>query len=131
MARSAAAVITDAGGVAVPFQGFGPTAYLGCIIGDGRERLLARDDFQSEDTETGATQAAVAAPYGALATFATDLHYGGSSEAVTVYDLRTGTVPADRGGETVGGQPALGDLAISDSTLSWSHGTTLETVALP
>ncbi|MEO9121279.1 MAG: hypothetical protein ABI355_19610 [Solirubrobacteraceae bacterium] len=67
----------------------------------GRSRLLARYTFESEDWEQGATAAATAGPYAALATFSTLLHYGGSGDKLAVYDLRTGMLVKRLGGEQV------------------------------
>jgi hypothetical protein len=101
MAASATSVVTSDGGAAVPPRLFGAPAYMGCLVSTGQERLLARFDTQGYDAELGATDAAAAGNYAALATSVTDLHYGGNSETVGVYDLRSGQPVSALGGEQV------------------------------
>jgi hypothetical protein len=43
---------------------------------------------------------AVAGDYAALVNEGIDIHYGGDNETVAVFDVRTGTTVADRGGES-------------------------------
>jgi hypothetical protein len=100
IASSSGAVVTS-DSVEAPDIGFQIPAYMGCLRTTGRERLLERFGFQSEDSNSGVSGAAVAGNYAALANFADDPHYGGSSEAVSVYALRTGAPIPGRGGETV------------------------------
>lgn len=101
MTASATSIVTSDGGAAVPFGTFSSPAYMGCLVSAGQERLLARFDFQSEDQESGATAAAAAGDYAALATFFTDMHYGGNGESVGVYDLRSGRRVSGLGGEQI------------------------------
>ena len=69
--------------------------------GDGRERLLARYDLQSLDGSTHASDAVLAGTYAALKVSWVDFHYGGNSNKVELFDLRTGGEFGARGGEFV------------------------------
>jgi hypothetical protein len=101
IASSQDAMVTQ-DGTRSPFQPTGgPATFMGCLRATGRERLLVRYVFESEDDEPGATGAATAGDYAALATFDTDYHYGGSSNTLDVYDLRTGNPVQNLGGEFV------------------------------
>lgn len=74
-------------------------AYMGCLRGDGRPRLLAR--YKSADELTfpeSAAEAATAGNYAAL-THAQSGHDQPSSEQVGVFDLRTGSAVSRLGGE--------------------------------
>jgi hypothetical protein len=71
VASSTAAVVTARGPVAGPWpvsepSGFGPSAYMGCLRGGGRERLLERLPDWNIDGVQIVGSAAVAAPYAAL-----------------------------------------------------------------
>jgi hypothetical protein len=79
----------------------GASAYMGCLRADGRERLLEHFD-DNEDNAASAGPAAVGGDYAALANFSYDPHYGGSSDEVEVFDLRTGDPVPGRGDESVG-----------------------------
>ncbi len=100
VAKSTDAVVTQ-DGMGAPFQVSPPVAFMGCLLATGRERLLVRYDFQSEDMESGAAGAVTAGDYASLATFQTDIHYGGSSNTLAVYDLRTRNPVTRLGGEMV------------------------------
>lgn len=126
MASGDGAIVTSDGGPAVPFGDFAPVAYMGCPFTSGRERLLVRDDFQNEDTETGATDAAADGNYGALGTFETDVHYGGSTSSVAVYDLRSGKLLPNLGREGMGCEgysctTSVDDLAINSQGFTAVH----------
>ena len=90
------------GAVVTSDTGHGSTAFLGCLLADGRERLLENFTPPSEDYQAGESAAAVAGDYAAFIDVSTDPHYGGSNASVSVYDLRTGALAAGRGGESVG-----------------------------
>jgi hypothetical protein len=107
MASSPTALITADSGPALAPGGFGSMglrshAYMGCLRADGRGRLLASYTFQSYDTATSATSAVLGGDYAALVINNVDEHYGGASNKVEVFDLRTGTQVPDRGGESIG-----------------------------
>jgi hypothetical protein len=109
-----------------PFSIQSPAAYMGCQKSTGHTRLLARYEFESEDDETGATDAVTAGHYAALATFETDFHYGGSTSALVVYDLRTGAPVRWLGGESVSCEgysceTTLNDLVINDRGFTAVH----------
>ena len=73
---------------------------LGCLTSDGHERLL--ESFPEDyDGEPGVGPVAVAGDYAALGNKALNVHYGGFENTVAVFDLRTGTTVANRGGESV------------------------------
>jgi hypothetical protein len=76
---------------------------LGCLTSDGRERLLESLPASNEDAASGVGPVAVTGDYAALVNESGDSHYGGVGATVAVYDLRTGTVVANRGGESAGG----------------------------
>jgi hypothetical protein len=60
------------------------------------ESLFASD----YDWASAVGAVALAGDYAALVNETADIHYGGDSETVAVFDLRTGTTIADRGGES-------------------------------
>ena len=76
-----------------------PDAYMGCLPADGRERLLERFIGNNVDNATWVKSAVLAAPYAALVAHSEDEHYGGSSDEVQVFDLRSGLRRRDLGGE--------------------------------
>ena len=79
----------------------GPTfSVLGCLTSDGHERLLESMPPSSDDDAFGVGVVALAGDYAALVNETTDIHYGPSSDTVTVFDLRTATTVDDRGGES-------------------------------
>jgi hypothetical protein len=132
LASSGGAVVTS-DSVEAPDIGFQIPAYMGCLRATGRERLLERFGFQSEDSNSGVSGAAVAGNYAALANFNDDPHYGGSSETVSVYDLRTGAAVQGRGGETVscpdyeyGCLSSLDGLVINSDGFTAAHTTMYE-----
>jgi hypothetical protein len=137
IARSPDAIVTQ-DGTSVPFHVGSPAAFTGCLLADGRARVLARYDFQSEDQETGATAAATAGNYAALATFETDFHYGGSRDTLAVYDLRTGEPMTRLGGEAIqcdgySCETGMDELAINGEGFTAVHavataGCTCETI---
>lgn len=100
-ARSDTAIITADSGHNQGLGGLNPFAYMGCLRADGRERLLARYDLQSLDGSTRASDAVLAGTYAALKVSWVDLHYGGNSNKVELFDLRTGAEVGARGGEFV------------------------------
>ena len=85
-----------------PGTTFPAPAYMGCLTSTGRERLLVRFDFQTEDSTTIGADPALSGNDAALVVTGTDPHYGGSSESVSVFDLRTGATVPKRGGEQTG-----------------------------
>ncbi len=97
-----AVVTSDTASGSAPPGGVLPTAYMGCLTADGRERLLESFSFSSIDYVAGVSGAAVAGNYAALINSTTDPHYGGSSYTVGVYDLRTSAPAAGLGGESTG-----------------------------
>jgi hypothetical protein len=115
----------------IPEFGYAAPAYLGCLLSTGRVRLLARYDFQSIDSTSGISQAAVAGSMAALVEEDQDPHYGGSSSEVKVFDLSTGDQVSKFGGEQVscpdynGYNCASGmdSLVINDSGFTAVHST--------
>ena len=104
MASSAAAVVTARGPVPGPWPvsepaGFGPSAYMGCLRADGRERWLERLPEWDIDGVQIIGSAVVAAPYGALVLNTGNPHYGDGESTVQVFDLRTGQQQRRLGGE--------------------------------
>jgi hypothetical protein len=74
------------------YEGFnGALSVLGCLASDGHERLLESlsSSYDGGDPEIGSV--AVAGDYVALVNEFTDLHYGGSRNALAAFDLRTGS----------------------------------------
>ena len=103
IASDATAVLTtDAGPAQLPYPGSGldAPAYMGCLRADGRERLLARYDYQTEDGVQQASDGAVAGNYAGLVVEQSDPHYGGDQSAVHVFDLGTGSASPHLGGES-------------------------------
>lgn len=97
MASSDTAIITlDEG--ASSYSTIPGAAYMGCFRNDGRERLLFTSAYPGYAT-FGRIEAGVAGPYGALAVNGGDTHDGMWGSGAEVYDLRTGAVVSDRGGE--------------------------------
>ncbi len=76
----------------------GPVAAMGCLRSNGRERLLAHF-LNSIDGASWVSSVVLAEPYAALVENSVDIHYGGSSSEVHVFDLRTGQQRKDLGGE--------------------------------
>ena len=100
-AASPDAMITiDGAQVGQTLPGNGALSVLGCLTSDGRERLL-ESFWGNYDAEPGVGPAAVAGDYAALVNQTLDIHYGGFDSTVAVFDLRTGTGVAGRGGESV------------------------------
>jgi hypothetical protein len=93
LASSATAVVTTDSN---PWS----SAYMSCLRADGRERFLERLDSLAGESSSGVSAAAVGDGYAALANESEDLHYGGSSGSVVVFDLRTGALVPGRGGES-------------------------------
>ena len=76
---------------------------MGCLRADGRERLLERLDPGDKDfgvSSIGA--AAVSAPYAALVVSYWQNHYQVRFEDVQVFDLRSGAIQKQLGGESAG-----------------------------
>ena len=83
---------------------FGPRAYMGCLRADGRERFLERLDPGDKDFGVSSiSSAAVSAPYVALVTSYWQGHYNlGRVDDVQVFDLRSGSIQKQLGGESAG-----------------------------
>jgi hypothetical protein len=82
---------------------FGPRAYMGCLRADGRERFLERLAPGDKDDGVSAISAvAVSAPYAALVASYWQDHYQVRSDNVQVFDLRTGAIRKQLGGESAG-----------------------------
>jgi hypothetical protein len=73
---------------------------LGCLTSDGRERLLETPSTAAVEGRPDVGSVMVAGDYAALVNKASGLHYGGSLNAVAVFDLRTGAALGHRGGES-------------------------------
>jgi hypothetical protein len=101
IARSSQAIVTTETGPSAS-DGFLPdTAAMGCLIAVGRERLLEHSIFDSIDDATDYPLAAVGGTYAAVVAHNYDEHYGGATDTVNVFDLRTGA-KSGFGGETGG-----------------------------
>ena len=90
IARSAEAVVTTDASVGPTPEGLPDTAAMGCLFADGRERLLERSGNNSIDGATDYPIAGIGGTHAALVSDNYDEHYGGDSESVSVFDLRTG-----------------------------------------
>jgi hypothetical protein len=104
LASTNAAVVTVDG---VPprsldFTNAPPIAYMGCLRADGRERLLERITGNNVDNARFVESATLAAPYAGLLLESIDEHYGGESQALEIFDLRTGQRQPKLGGEGSG-----------------------------
>lgn len=125
LARSPAATVTID-------SNSGSNASMGCLRATGREYLLERLDYFPGLTSSGVSAAAVGSSYAALANETEDLHYGGSSSDVQVFDLRTGSLVANRGGEGGGcsGSTAfdcsVDHLVVGNGGISAAHATGFE-----
>lgn len=73
---------------------------LGCLASDGRQRLLQSMPPSNEDNALAVGMVVVAGDYAALVNEWISDHYGGTRYTVAVFDLRTGTAVANRGGES-------------------------------
>ena len=105
LASSAAAVVTDDGPVPGPSplsqpSGSGPSAYMGCLRADGRQRWLERLPDWNIDNVQIVGSSVVAAPYAALVMNTGNPHYGDGNSIVQVFDLRTGEQQSKLGGES-------------------------------
>ncbi len=105
-------------------QSNGAFSVLGCLTSDGRERLLESiaSPIQSYGGVGDVREVVIAGDYAALVNHVLDTHYGNSGAAVTVFDLRTGTAVADRGGESAAG-PGSGvdQLVLGADAVSAAH----------
>jgi hypothetical protein len=94
-----ATVTIDPAQVVYPQIGTPAFSVLGCLTSDGHERLLESTP-QGLDHGRGVVQVVIAGDYAALVNASINYHYFDSSNKVAVFDLRTGTVVAGRGGQT-------------------------------
>src|SRR5579872_7069854 len=101
MASSAGGVVTGDGQLgALDFSNAAPLAYMGCLRATGRWRLLERFTTNNVDSAFSVLSAALAPPYTGLVLASQDEHYGGYSNTLQVFDLRTGTLDPHLGGES-------------------------------
>ncbi len=100
LASSRAALVIGDGSQESPYS-WGLAAYMGCLRADGRQRLLEQIEGNNIDGAYMIDSAVVAAPYAALLKGWQDVHYGGRSSTVEVYDLRTGALQKNLGGESL------------------------------
>jgi hypothetical protein len=127
MASTPDAIVTQDGTMdgEFGFEFAPPIAYMGCLRADGRERLLERFADNSVDGATWASSAVLAAPYAALIDHSVDEHYGGSGDAIHVFDLRTGELRKDLGGESAECDgpicEALGQVLLGNDGVSAVH----------
>ena len=98
---NAALVIGDGSQPPLDFSSAPPLAYMGCLRADGRQRLLEQIVGNSVDSAYTVDSAVLAPPYTALTKDWQDEHYGGQSSTVEVYDLRTGALQKNLGGESL------------------------------
>ncbi|OAI39669.1 hypothetical protein AYO39_00330 [Actinobacteria bacterium SCGC AG-212-D09] len=92
IAQSSSAVVTRE---ARPDPGDGislaPTAAMGCLFADGRERLLEQSGFNSIDGAIDFSEATLGGTYAAVMVHDFDSHYDPvDSQTIDVFDLRTG-----------------------------------------
>lgn len=129
LASSPAGVITG-DGVTSPldFETAPPVAYMGCLRSTGRPRLLERITGNSIDNASFVDSAVVAAPDAALVRDTEDMHYGGDSLTVQVFDLRTGRLRHGLGGESAscpgfsaGPCPGLDGVVLAPDGVSAAH----------
>jgi hypothetical protein len=82
---------------------FGARALMGCLRADGRERFLERLAPGDKDFGVSLISAtAVSAPYAALVTSYRQNHYQATYDDVQVFDLRSGAIQKQLGGESAG-----------------------------
>ena len=106
MTSTPSAIVTEDGVLPPPAFGIGPAiACVGCLRANGRERLLDRFADENYDSAVWVKSAVLAGPYTALIEHSEDEHYGGMSDVVQVFDLRTGARRKDLGGENAGCPP--------------------------
>jgi hypothetical protein len=79
----------------------GAFSVLGCLISDGHERLLEAFPPGGASSFNTVDGGVLAGDYAALVNHAANNHSPGE-HTVAVFDLRTGTTVANRGGETAG-----------------------------
>ena len=121
-----ATVVIDPGTVqqGIDFQAPAFTV-LGCLMSDGRMRLLENLPPSSYDGAVGVGDVVVAGDYAALINETGEDHYTFDSSAeVAVYDLRTGNAVADRGGE---GTSCPGS---APSAKRWTNSSSAPTASL-
>ncbi len=99
LASTRGAVVTGYGPSQPLLNVTAPSAYMGCLRSDGRERLLEHFTHNNIDGVNWIAPARLAPPYAALVLNTADEHYGGSSGTVQVFDLRSGRQRKDLGGE--------------------------------
>jgi len=101
LASSPAAEVTSDGVGSPSDFAFGPRAYMGCLRADGRERFLERLGPGDKDFGVSSiSAAAVSAPYAALVNSYWQNHYQVRSDDVQVFDLRSGSIQKQLGGES-------------------------------
>jgi hypothetical protein len=101
LAASADAIVTGDGLPQPPlgFSGGPGIAYMGCVRADGRERLLESFYYNNLDSAYTIGRVVLAAPYAGLVEDFMDEHYGDQDSTVQVFDLRTGALQPNLGGE--------------------------------
>jgi hypothetical protein len=101
VASSSGATVTGDIGP-VPGGSYPASAYMGCLLSTGRQRLLERYDVQDPyASETSATGFATAGKLASLVEADGDPHYGAVTDIVRVFDLGTGARIQSLGGEQV------------------------------
>ena len=102
LASAPGAVVTvDTATAALTPGGLPATASMGCLRDDGSERRLESFSFNNVDSDTSVSEAAIAGNYAALINSASDPHYGGSQDSVAVFNLRSGGLVPQLGGESI------------------------------
>jgi hypothetical protein len=134
LADSPDAVVTTRPPPGQPFATNPPSSFLGCLKSNGRERLLETLPAGNEDNTLDVTGVALAGDYAAFANFGADPHYGYANSTVVVFDLRTGAVLPDRGGETVGASnfelSSLDQLVLGPDGVTAAHTSLTNCVSL-
>lgn len=128
IARSTEAVVTsETGPPNRDPELFPATAVMGCLIANGRERLLESSASNNVDSATDYPMAALGGTYAAVVAHNIDEHYPDESNTVEVFDLRT-AARSGFGGESGGCDPintptfcGIDQLVVGQNGVSAAH----------
>lgn len=112
-------VATDTGEVIYLDRGRNSIAGLiACDVRDGELRVIATLARPNEDNADQFSDVAIAGNWVAAIDSYTDVHYGGDTETVNVYELQTGTTAANLGRQSAGCPGYSCDSSMNDLVLN-------------
>lgn len=103
-------------------------AYMGCLLSNGRERLLEDITPRVFGGANSVGPVALAGDYAALVNYNVDGRYGGDQNTLALFNLQSGTTVRDRGGESVscpmfelGCESAMDQIVLGSNGVSAVH----------